>query len=398
MKNPNVLISGASVAGPALAYWLDRYGFRPTVVERAPALRDGGFAVDFRGTAHLTVLARMGILEEVRRQQTGMGEQVVVDETGKRLAALPSEFMSGEVEIHRGDLSRILYDRTRDNVEYVFDDSIASMREAPDGVAVTFERGEPRVFDLVVGADGLHSNVRRLAFGEESRFLRFFGHYIAGWSVPNRLGLDRTGLIYNVPGKGVTLAATRDPGVAGAGFVFASERIDYDRRDVAAQKKLLADRYAGVGWEVPRLIEGLWDAPDLYFDSISQIQLEHFSTGRIVLLGDAGYGATVGGLGTGLAIVAAYVLAGELARADGDHQAAFTRYEERIKDYARGCQKLAGGAGPFLAPATAGKIRRRNLTYRMLSAPMLAGVLNKMTTKAANAIRLEDYTTAQAVA
>jgi 2-polyprenyl-6-methoxyphenol hydroxylase-like FAD-dependent oxidoreductase len=398
MKNPTVLISGASVAGPALAYWLDVYGFRPTVVERAPALREGGFAVDFRGTAHLTVLRRMGILEEVRRQQTGMGEQVVVDETGKRLAAMPSELMSGDVEIYRGDLSRILYDRTKDNVEYVFDDSITSMRETPDGVDVTFERGEPRTFDLVVGADGLHSNVRRLAFGAESTFLRFLGHYIAGWEVPNHLGLDRTGLIYNVPGKGVTLAATRDPRVAGAGLVFSSPRLDYDRGNVAGQKKLLADLYTGVGWEVPRLLEGLWDAPDLYFDSISQIHLEHFSTGRVVLLGDAGYGATVGGLGTGLAIVAAYVLAGELARAGGDHQIAFTRYEERVKDYARGCQKLAGGVGSFLAPATAGRIRRRDLTYRMLSAPMLAGVFNKLTTKAANAITLEDYTTVQAVA
>jgi 2-polyprenyl-6-methoxyphenol hydroxylase-like FAD-dependent oxidoreductase len=391
LKNSDILISGASISGPALAYWLGRCGFSPTVVERAPALRGGGFAVDFRGEAHMSVLKPMGILEEVRRLQTNMGEQIVVDETGKRLVGLPASFMSGEVEIARGDLSRIMYERTKDTTEYIFGDSIASMAETTDGVHVTFERARSATFDLVVGADGLHSNTRRLAFGPEAQFISFLGHYIAGFDLPNYLNLDHAGLIYNVPGKEADIGSVRDSTKASAGFVFASEPLDYDRHDPEQQKKILADVYADVGWEVPRLIEAMWDAPDLYFDSISRIDMDHWSKGRVVLLGDAGYGATVGGMGTGTAIVGAYVLAGELAAAGGDHRTAFARYEAEIRDYAKGCQKLAKNAGPFLAPPTRWKIWRRNQVYRMLSSRALSGVFNKMTKKAASAITLKDY-------
>src|SRR5712691_5503839 len=157
MKNREILISGASIAGPALAYWLRRHGFQPTVVERAPALSDGGYAVDFRGPAHLGVLARMGILEDIRRLQTHMGAMSYVDRTGKRLARLPAVILSGDVEILRGDLSRLLYEATCAEVEYRFDDSITALCEDDHGVHVTFERGAARRFDLVVGADGLHS-------------------------------------------------------------------------------------------------------------------------------------------------------------------------------------------------------------------------------------------------
>ena len=379
LKNSDILISGASIAGPALAYGLRRYGFNPTVVERAPALRGGGFGVDFRGETHLSVLKRMGILEEVRRLQTNMGERIVVDESGKRLVALPASFMSGEVEIARGDLSRIMYERTRDTTKYIFGDSIVSMTETTDGVDVTFERVAPRTFDLVVAA------------GPESQFISFLGHYIAGFDVPNYLNLDHTGLIYNVPGREADIGSARDSTRAIAGFVFASEPLEYDRHDPEQQKKILADIYADAGWEVPRMIEAMWEAQDFYFDSISRIDMDHWSKGRVVLLGDAGYGATVGGMGTGTAMVGAYVLAGELAAAGGDHRTAFARYEAEIRDYAKGCQKLANNAGPFLAPPTRWKIWHRNQMYRILSSRALSGVFNKMTTRAASAITLKDY-------
>ncbi|AXB42564.1 FAD-dependent monooxygenase [Amycolatopsis albispora] len=385
----NILISGASVAGPALAYWLHRYGFTPTVVERAPGLRGGGFAVDFRGDVHLRVLREMGILDEVRRRQTNMGNQVVVDADGGQLAKLPASFMSGDVEIERDELSRLLHERTRDHTEYLFGDSIASMTEDADGVRVCFEHGEPRTFDLVLGADGLHSNVRALAFGPESRFIRFLGYYVAGFEMPNFLGLDHTGLMYNVPGLGVNVGSAG--GKTDGGFVFPSEELDYDRRDLDAQKQLVARRCAGAGWEVPRLLEAMWAAPEMYFDSISQVRMPSFQRGRVALVGDAGYGATLGGLGTGTAMVGAYVLAGELAVAHGDHRVAFPRYEERMRGYAEGCQKLAEGAGPFLAPPTRFKIWQRNQMYKALSWRRLAGVFDKMTTKAARNITLPDY-------
>ncbi|GIH65864.1 FAD-dependent monooxygenase [Microbispora siamensis] len=391
MKTPSVLISGASIAGPAVAYWLRRHGFAPTVVERAPALREGGQAVDFRGSVHMNVLRRMGVLDEIRRLRTDPGPLRVVDWRGDQVVALPAEFTGGEVEILRGDLARVLYDRTRDDVEYVFGDSIVSMTETPDGVEVTFERGAPRTFDLVIGADGLHSNVRRLAFGPESRFVRPSGHHVAIFSAPDHLGLGRDTLLYNEPGRGVAAAGARDGATAGVMCVFRAPGLEFDHHDVAQQKKIVLDEYAGAGWEVPRLLEAVPDASDFYFDSISLVHMDHYTRGRIALLGDAGYGATCGGMGAGMAVVAAYVLAGEIAAARGDHRAAFPEYERLIRGFATACQRVAGNAGSFLAPATRGAIRRRNLAYRVLTAGPLMRVLDKMSTKAATSITLKDY-------
>jgi 2-polyprenyl-6-methoxyphenol hydroxylase-like FAD-dependent oxidoreductase len=391
MKNKNILISGASIAGPALAYWLGRYGFNPTVVERAPTLRDGGYAVDFRGAAHLAVLKRMGILDDVRRLQTHMGAVSYVDCAGKQLASMPAEIMSGDVEILRGDLARILYEATRDKAEYIFDDSISALAQDDDGVHITFQRGATRTFSLVVGADGLHSGVRELAFGHESQFIRDLGYYVAIFTTANHLNLDHTGRFYSVPGKTAGMYSARGNTEAKAMFVFASPPLEYDRRDTEQQKQILAKMYAGVGWEVPRLIEATWAAPDFYFDSISQVQLGTWSRGRVALLGDAGYGATMGGMGTGLAVVGAYVLAGELAAAGGDQRIAFARYEQQLRDYAKACQKFAEGAGAFLAPPTHFHIWLRNQIWRTLPHLPWKGMINNMTTKTASAIALKDY-------
>ncbi|QUH02565.1 FAD-dependent monooxygenase [Saccharopolyspora erythraea] len=389
MNNGNVLISGAGVAGPSLAYWLHRSGFTVTVVERAPAPRGGGQAVDFRGPAHLGVLERMGVLDEIRRHRTRMGRQSVVDATGRRLVDLPAEFTGGDVEIERGELVRILHDATRGNAEYVFGDRVTSLEQTPGGVDVTFERAGPRTFDLVVGADGLHSGIRALAFGPDSRFLHYLGHCFASFTVPNHLGLRRTALGYCVPNRGAAIAATGDPDVARAILVFAAPDAGYDRYDLQQQKELLAETYGDVGWEVPRLLAALPDTTDLHFDSISRVDLDRYSTGRVVLLGDAGYGAALGGQGTGLAVVCAYVLATELAAARGDHRVAFERYERRIRGYATECQKGAARVGPFFAPPTRAAIWRRNQLYRVLSSRAGSGFFRWLGARAASAIELD---------
>ncbi|MCT9933440.1 FAD-dependent monooxygenase [Planotetraspora sp. A-T 1434] len=391
--NANILISGASVAGPALAYWLRRHGFTPTVVERAPALRDGGYAVDFRGEAHLTVLERMGILDEIKRVATNMGAMSYVNEDGRQIASMPADLFSGDVEILRGDLARILYDATRDDVEYIFDDSITSISETAYGVDVTFERGAPRRFDLVVGADGLHSNVRALAFGPESRFVKDLGLYCAIFTTANHLGLDYAGHAYGTPGKLVAMYSARKNTEAKALFYFGSPSLAYDRRDVAQQKKILAEAFAGVGWETPRLLRDMRDASDFYFDSVSQVHMDRWSTGRVVLLGDAAYCASpLSGMGTGLAIVAAYVLAGELAEAGGDHRTAFARYEEAMRDYARGCQKQGEGVSRWMVPENRFIAWFMNTNYRLLPYVPWKGLIAKGVRKTASAITLKDYT------
>jgi 2-polyprenyl-6-methoxyphenol hydroxylase-like FAD-dependent oxidoreductase len=385
----NVLISGASVAGPALAYWLGRCGHRSTVVETAPALRGGGYAVDFRGPTHLTVLERMGVLDEISRRQTGGSPMRFVDETGRQLMLLPGEFAGGAVEITRSDLSRVLYEHSLDTTEYVFGDSVAGLTETADGVDVTFERGAPRTFDLVIGADGIHSNVRKLVFGPEARFVRHLGYYVACWDVPNHLGVGAESLMYNVPGKLASMAGDRhDSAKASAFFIFQSEQLDYDRRDLDQQKKLIADAYQGVGWETPRLIESLWHSAELYFDSISRADLDPWSRGRISLVGDAACGATIGGMGTGTAIVSAYVLAGELHRAGGDHRIAFPRYENAIRSYAQGTQQGGDRTGLFLAPRTPFGIRARN---RLLNNRLLLKAFLKMGEHVSSKLDLPDY-------
>lgn len=383
----NVLISGASIAGPALAYWLGRYGFEPTVVELAPALREGGQAVDFRGETHLTVLERMGVLDRLRGLETGGRTTAFVDPKGRQRLQLPAEFTGGDIEVLRGDLSRVLYEASLPYTEYVFGDSVTGLTETGDGVQVTFRHGAPREFDLVIGADGLHSNVRRLAFGPEQDYVTHLGYYAATWKLPNHLGLGRETIGCNTPGRLAQLGGGhRDPGVADAFVVFASPELSYDRHDLTAQKALIAEHFAGIGWHLPGMLESLRAAPELYFDSISRADVPVWSQGRIALVGDAACGATIGGMGTGTGVVAAYVLAGELARAAGDHRAGFTAYEGRLREYAQGCQKGGDRTGKFLAPGRIGG-RLRDV---MLNRPaLMTWMLNEG--RKVSTVELPDY-------
>jgi 2-polyprenyl-6-methoxyphenol hydroxylase-like FAD-dependent oxidoreductase len=367
LQGLRVLVSGAGVAGPAVAHWLTRYGATTTVVEIAPALRTSGFAVDFRGPTHLGVLAAMGVLDELRSVQTHGGASSCVDEHGREIFGLPAAFAGGDLEVRRRDLSRVLHDRSADRAEYLFGDAVTALTQTADGVHVDLARGTTRTVDLVIGADGMHSGVRRLAFGDESRYVRHLGYHLAGWDLPaEAVGapLRGTPQQYNVPGRMASVALDdRDPGRAGAFLVFASPRLEYDTTDVGRQKELVAGAFAGVRWLVPQLLATLPAAPELYFDSISRVSVPRWSTGRVALLGDAAGGVTLGGMGVGAGVVGAYVLAGELAAARGDHHAAFAAYERRMRAYAGRWQRGAA-PGEFLAPSTATRLWLRNALLR----------------------------------
>ncbi|WP_063001696.1 FAD-dependent monooxygenase [Nocardia mikamii] len=394
-SNTTVLISGAGIAGPALAFWLVRHGFEPTVVERAPALRAGGQAIDVLGTA-TEVVRRMGLLERVHERSTGKRGTSYVDADGRVRASIDSETFNGvgadgDTEIQRGDLAEVLYEATRDDVEYLFGDSIAVLTQDEGGVHVVFENAAPRPFDLVIGADGVHSNTRKLAFGPESQFLRHMGYYISIYTIPNVLDLDHWELDYNSPGKIAGSYSARSNTEAKAIFAWASDRLDCDYRDNARQREILTETFAGEGWEVPTLLEHLPAAPDFYFDAMAQIRMQTWSSGRVALVGDAGYCASpLSGQGADLSLVGAYVLAAELAAARGDHRAAFARYEERMRPMVDACQKFAEGVGAWYAPTSKAMIGFRNLNVRMLRYLPWRGLIGGAPQKVARTISLDD--------
>jgi 2-polyprenyl-6-methoxyphenol hydroxylase-like FAD-dependent oxidoreductase len=362
-RDPEVLICGASIAGPTLAYWLRRSGYAPTVVERTPTLRAGlgGHAVDLFGPA-VDVVEWMGVLPAVLAARTGT-ELISFERPGKAaitvsMDRLVAGISDRHVEIMRGELASILHEATRHDVEYLFGNSIRTLDQDATGVRVTFAHGPPRRFDLVVGADGLHSIVRRLTFGEEARFRRWLGGYFAVFTVANYLELDGRMVSYNVPGRLAAMYPVHQTGEARAGFLFRRSReVDYDYHDVEAQKRLLRQAYVGDGWELPRLLAELDRATDFYFDSISQIVMDTWSRGRVSLVGDAGYcpGPAVGG-GTSIAVVGAYVLASALRDAGGDHVRALRSYEAEMGELVRRSRGIGPATLRTLVPRTAGQV------------------------------------------
>lgn len=404
MAQRNVLISGASVAGPALAYWLRRYGFNPTIVERAPAPRSGGQAIDLRGTAR-QVVERMGLMESIRQAHTGTHGMYMVNSTGKRLLSMGADAMNGsggfiaEIEILRGDLVHILYEATCHDVEYIFDDTITSLTEDGTGVRVTFERSAPRTFDLVVGADGLHSTVRRLAFGDEASFVRDLGCYVAVFTTTNEYRLTDWELWYTIPGnhrtsgKSVLLYPVRHNTEVRAMFYFAAPNVYVDRHDIGQQKQLVAQAFAEEGWEVPRLLNAMQIAPEFYCDQAALVQMDRWWRGRVALLGDAAYcPSPMSGMGTSLALVGAYVLAGELAATAGDaYTAAFDSYQREMREAVKRAQKFAQDAHMSLLPESRFQMRMVLHVMRLMSHWPFKGLATSGVEKAANAVTLKDY-------
>ncbi|MEU5834380.1 FAD-dependent monooxygenase [Streptomyces diacarni] len=342
-----VLISGASVAGLTLAYWLRERGFDATVVERAPAPRPGGQAIDVRGVA-LDVLERMGLLDEARAARTRMRGMSMHDGEGNELwrstemTYSGGRMDSGDIELLREDLTALLHRSVDGRAAFLFGTSLTALDQRPDGVAAVFADGTCRTFDHVVGADGLHSGVRRLVFGPESDHLHHLGAHVAVFSTDNFAGLDNWQVWSQGEDASYCLYPVRDNTELRATLGFMAGPLDYDHRDTEQQRTLLAARLSTLGGDTPKLLEAMRTAPDFYFDAMAQVRMDHWTRGRVALVGDAGYcSSPLSGQGTSLALTGAYVLADELGRTADDFGAAFARYERRMRPFVALNQALA---------------------------------------------------------
>jgi len=394
-----VLISGAGPAGFTAAYWLKRYGYTPTIVERAPHLLVGGYKIDLRGAA-LQVIKGMGIHDAVVAARTDMRGAQLVDKEGKIIQQMSGdEFghrVGGDLEIVRGTLCEILRDHLRD-VELLFGDTIQGITQSSNSVQVQFTKNDAREFDCVIGADGLHSNVRRIAFGEESRFLRDLGLYLCVYSVPNYLKLDRMEIQYSEIGRIAQIWSSRGDANMKACFGFAAPSLQIGLHDRPQQQQALKTVYEGIGWEVPHLMELMPTASDWYFDKAAQIVMPRWSQSRVALVGDAAYCASpMSGQGTSIAIIGAHVLAGELAAASGDCLRAFAEYENAMRPFVEANQALGLKSSKRMLSgenkSVSGWLLKQFM--RILPGPVLEWIINRSTeriTKAANAISLKDY-------
>ncbi|MEV6556788.1 FAD-dependent monooxygenase [Nocardia sp. NPDC051756] len=371
-RNRSVLVSGASIAGPAIAYWLHRHGFDVTVVEMAGTVRGGGYPIDIRGTA-LEVVRRMNVLPQLQKAHVNTQCITFVGADGSTIAALRAANLGigadGDLEVQRGDLTEILYDAVRDSVAFMFNDSIASLDDRSDGIEVAFRSGARRTFDVVIGADGLHSNTRRLILGPEERFHHYLGACFAGFTLPNHLGLSHEGVLWNTPGRRAALyAAGSGRNVFGLLSFRRSDQPFDAFRNPDAQRELVAATFPDESWEIPRMVAEMRAAEDLFFDAVSQIRMTNWSLGRVALVGDAAYAPSfLTGQGTSLALVGAYVLAGELA-AHADHAEAFDAYDRVLRPFVTLNQEMANGGDTELFPATEESLQQRNDALRSLSA------------------------------
>jgi 2-polyprenyl-6-methoxyphenol hydroxylase-like FAD-dependent oxidoreductase len=386
-----VLINGGGIAGPCLAFWLTRQGHAVTITEQARQLRTGGQAVDFRGPS-LTVLERMALLERVRASATQMGPLVLVDDRGKEVGRLPAEVVSGELEIFWGDLARILYEAVREDVNYLFGIRVTAVDDDGERVDVTFSDASTSSYDLLIGADGLHSGTRRMVFGPEEQHVTQLGQCFGFFDIENRLRLDHSGMACIDAGRTAALQAIDPDKPARASFFLNDPHLDFDYRDTDGNKRLFAERYAGMGWEVPNLLEGLAEAPEVYFDSIAQVHLDSYSRGRVCLIGDAAWCASPrSGMGTSLAVVGAYVLAHEMRAARGDYAAAFARYQRLLAPYVARCQKLAIAALKTDRFSSGWRARLRNVAIRLVRIPAVSKLVTWQSLAIARSFRLPSY-------
>lgn len=389
-----ILVTGASIAGPTVAWWLARAGFDVTVVERAPAFREGGQSIDIRGAAR-TVIARMGLEEIIRDHLTGERGIAFVRADNSEVVRFDADGFQGngptaEFEILRGELGKILVDAGRDRIRYIFGDRIRTLEQDGNGVRVGFENGTDGTFDCVIVAEGIGSATRRLVFGDAVK-RRPFNLYTSYFTIPKGGTDSAIARIYSAPGGRGLAVRPDNMGTTRAALSFLSTPDGLERQSTDVQKRVLRERFADAGWETDRILDGMDSADDFYLESVGQVRMDGWSKGRVVLVGDAAYCASpLSGMGTALSLVGAYVLAGELARA-GNPAEAFANYERLVRPYVAKAQNIPTFAPRFGQPRTRWGIAVQRTVLKFLSLRPVSAIGAKFLLPPADAIDLPDY-------
>lgn len=384
-QNPKILVIGAGIAGPTICFWLRKYGFNPTLIERSGQLRTGGYAIDIRGIA-TEIVQKMGIYDDIHAKRTSLLSKRYVDADGQTLSEEHGEkasFREGnDVEIVRGELVKILLGAIPD-VPCHFAKEITSLKQDDRSVEVTFKNGRTESYDLVVAADGLNSSTRRMAFSEKDYQIFHLGSYISIYGIPNDLHLNRTEVSFGKDQKFISVNSDKDLDRALVCLAFRAKGGLSGIADEKGQKECLRGIFGDLGWESNRVIELMDDSDDFYFDAVAQVKMEEWAKGRVALLGDAGYCASpFSGQGTNLAIVGAYILAGELKSAEGDYSRAFKRYNGLMRPFVDSIQELGVWVGENYL--TDGEASEEVIEQR-------SSLIIEKIKMAANSISLPDY-------